>query len=191
MLSTAWALNYCDYPFSSEFSHQNGNWHDEYYKEGIFVGYRYFDRLNITTRYCFGYGLGYSTFSIENPQVEADNKFITVKATVKNTGSKYSVREVVQVHVSAPKGHLEKPVQVLVGFARSKLLAPGQSDEVTVTCPISFCASYCGEHSLILFVSVTAVDQHQHAPKLTLTSSWFLSNSSQSFQLKSLKKLQL
>lgn len=146
-LSTTWAQDYNDYPFSNEFSHQNGNWDDEYYKEGIYVGYRYFDRFNVTPKYCFGYGLGYSTFSIENPQVEANNEFITVKVTVKNTGSKYSGKEVVQVYVSAPNGHIDKPFQVLVGFGKSKLLAPGESEEVTVKCPIRYCASYCVEHS--------------------------------------------
>lgn len=62
---------------------------------------------------------------------------------MKNTGSKYAGREVLQVYVSALNGHLEKPVQVLVGFGKSKLLQPGQSDEVTVECPIRCCASYC------------------------------------------------
>ncbi|KAK8876164.1 hypothetical protein M9Y10_006353 [Tritrichomonas musculus] len=146
-LSTTWAENYEDYPCAKEFSYVNGDWNDEYYREGIYVGYRYFDRFNITPRYCFGYGLGYSTFTIENPQVEADHQYITVKATVKNTGSKYSGKDVVQVYVSAPNGHLHKPFQVLVGFGKSKTLAPGQSDEVTVKCPIQYCASYCEEHS--------------------------------------------
>ena len=146
-LSTTWAMNYKDYPYASDFSHENGNWNDEYYKEGIYVGYRYFDRFNITPRYCFGYGLGYSTFSIENPQVEANSDHITVKATVKNTGSTYSGKEVVQVYVSAPNGHLSKPFQVLVGFGKSKTLAPGQTDEVTIECPLRYCASYCTEHS--------------------------------------------
>ncbi|KAK8842125.1 hypothetical protein M9Y10_026352 [Tritrichomonas musculus] len=146
-LSTTWALNYNDYPYSSQFSHQNKDWHDEYYKEGIYVGYRYFDRFNITPQYCFGYGLGYSTFSIENYNVEADHESITVKATVKNTGSKYSGREVVQVYVSAPNGHLPKPVQVLVGFGKSKTLKPGETDEVTIKCPLRYCSSYCEEHS--------------------------------------------
>ena len=141
-LSTTWALNYNDYPYASQFSHENQNWDDEYYKEGIYVGYRYFDNFNITPRYCFGYGLGYSTFSIEIQNVEANNDHITVKATVKNTGTKYSGKEVVQVYVSAPKGCLDKPFQVLVGFAKSKNLAPGQSDDVTIECPIRYCASY-------------------------------------------------
>lgn len=114
-LSTTWAENYSDYSFHSEFSHENGSWHDEYYKEGILVGYRYFDTFNITPKYCFCFGLSYSTFSIEQPRVEADNKYITVKVNVKNTVSMYSGREVVQVYVSLPKGTLSKPYQILVG----------------------------------------------------------------------------
>lgn len=108
---------------------------------------RYFDRFNITPKYCFGYGLGYSTFSIESSQVEVDHENIIVKATVKNTGSKYSGREVVQVYVSAPEGKIPKPVQVLVGFEKSKTLGPGESEEVTVICPIRYCSSYCEKNS--------------------------------------------
>ena len=69
-LTTTWAVNYSDYPSASEFSHENGNIDDEYYKEGIYVGYRYFDKFNITPRYCFGYGLVYTTFSIENTNAQ-------------------------------------------------------------------------------------------------------------------------
>lgn len=134
-------LNYNDYPCSSQLSHQNGDWHDEYYKKGLYIGYRYFDRFNITPQYFFGYSLGYSTFSIENYNVEADHESITLKATEKNTGSKYS--EVVQVYVNA----LPKPVQVLVGFGKSKTLKPGETDEVTIKCPLRYCSSFCEEHS--------------------------------------------
>ena len=146
-LSTTWAHNYNDYPYASQFSHQNGDWHDEWYKEGIYVGYRYFDRLNIEPRYCFGYGSSYTTFSIGTQKVEATNEKITVKASVKNTGSTFSGKEVVQVYVSAPNGHLDKPVQVLVGFGKTKMLGPGESDELTIECPWSYCASYCEEHA--------------------------------------------
>ena len=51
------------------------------------------------------------------------------------------------MYVSAPNGHLDKPFQVLVGFAKTKLLQPGQSEEFTIECPWSYCASYCEEHS--------------------------------------------
>ena len=70
--------DYNDYPYSLQFSHMNGNFNDEYYKESIYVGYRYFDRLNISPKYSLGYGIGYSTFSIENPQVEIDKENIIV-----------------------------------------------------------------------------------------------------------------
>ena len=132
-LSTTWAKYYEDYPSAKEFSYVNGNWNDEYYKECIYVGYRYFDKFNITLRYCFGYGTGYSTFSIDNVHVEADHKSITVKATVKNTGSKYNGKEAVQVYVSPPKGHLHKPFQVLVGFGKSRSY---RSMSITLLCLI-------------------------------------------------------
>lgn len=146
-LSTTWAAKYEDYPSATEFAHVNGNWHDEYYKEGIYVGYRYFDKFNITPQYCFGYGLGYSTFSIENAQVEVNNDHIIVKATVKNTGTTYSGKEVVQVYVSCPSHHINKPFQVLVGFGKTKTLSPGENDELTIVCPLRHCASYCSKYS--------------------------------------------
>ena len=64
-LTASWAFKYEDYPNAAEFSHNNGNVKEEYYNEGIYVGYRYFDSFDIPVRYGFGFGLSYTDFSVE------------------------------------------------------------------------------------------------------------------------------
>lgn len=141
-LTDTWAADYMDYPSSAEFSHNNGNWNDEYYKDGIYVGYRYFDTFNVTPAYPFGYGLGYTTFSMEVLKTAADEKMVSVTVQVTNTGSTYAGREVVQVYGSAPREGLEKPWQVLAAFGKTKLLAPGESQRLTISFPLTNLESY-------------------------------------------------
>ena len=97
-LTTTWAENYMDYPSADTFSHMNGNTEDEYYTEGIYVGYRYFDSFNVTPAYPFGYGKSYTEFSLSDAGAAVSGDLIRVKATVKNTGSRYAGRESVQVY---------------------------------------------------------------------------------------------
>jgi len=144
-LTDTWAGEYRDYPSSATFSHNNGNVNDEYYEEGIFVGYRYFDTFNITPNYCFGYGKGYTDFSVETLKVQANEQEIRVKVRVTNTGDVYAGREVVQVYYSAPEGALEKPYQELAGFAKTKKLAPKESQELTICYKTASMASYSME----------------------------------------------
>ena len=142
-LSTTWAENYLDYPCAATFSHMNGDTDDEYYNEGIYVGYRYFDTFNVTPAYPFGFGLGYTTFAIGNVKVSLEGKDAVVAAEVTNTGTKYAGRESVQVYYSAPAGNLEKPYQELAGFAKTKELAPGESCTVKIRFALASMASYC------------------------------------------------
>ena len=141
-LTTTWAENYEDYPNAKTFSHMNGDIHDEYYEEGIYVGYRYFDTFDVTPAYPFGYGKSYTTFDVKTEEVTADAKQISVKVRVTNTGATYSGKEVVQVYYSAPAGKLEKPYQELAAYAKTKELAPGESEELIITYPVECMASY-------------------------------------------------
>ncbi len=131
-LTDTWAMHYEDYPSSKGFSHNNGNCNDEYYTEGIYVGYRYFDTFGVEPLYPFGYGLDYTTFSIDTKTVEVigDRVYVTVEVT--NSGEIYSGREVVQIYASAPPGRLEKPYQELVGFGKTKVLAPGERQTLRI-----------------------------------------------------------
>jgi beta-glucosidase len=141
-LTDTWAENYSDYPSSATFSHNNGNIDDEYYTEGIYVGYRYFDTFGIKPAYSFGYGKGYTDFAYEVDDVIADEKKVYVSVTVTNTGSKYAGREVIQVYVTSPECAIDKPFKELRGFAKTSLLGPSQKETVTITFDTASMASY-------------------------------------------------
>jgi beta-glucosidase len=141
-LTTTWAENYLDYPGAADFSHVNGDDNDEYYKEGVFVGYRYFDTFNVAPAYPFGYGLSYTDFAIETQDVKACGKKVVVTVKVTNIGEKYSGKEVVQIYYSAPDGQIEKPYQELAAYAKTGELAPGESEVLTISYPTAVMASY-------------------------------------------------
>ena len=102
------------------------------HEEDIYVGYRFFDTFNREVAYPFGYGLSYTTFAFSNAKIkQLNNESIEVSVTVKNTGS-VAGKEVAQVYVTAPKGRLEKPVQELKAFAKTRELKPGESQTLTM-----------------------------------------------------------
>ena len=145
-LTDTWAYKYEDYPNAETFSHNNGNVETEKYEEGIYVGYRYFDTFQVPVRYPFGFGLSYTDFSLTTKEITlsaADTVSVTV--TVTNTGSSYSGKEVVQIYVSCPQDKMEKEYRRLAGFAKTKLLAPGQSEELSIEIPLYTLASYCAK----------------------------------------------
>ncbi|MDY3918278.1 MAG: glycoside hydrolase family 3 C-terminal domain-containing protein [Candidatus Limivivens sp.] len=141
-LASTWAENYQDYPCADTFSFRNGDTDDEYYREGIYVGYRYFDSFHVTPAYPFGYGLSYTEFEVKAKKAEVSGGQVTVEAVVTNTGDTYSGKEVVQVYYSAPKGRLEKPYQELAAYAKTRELAPGESETLTLSYPVTAMASY-------------------------------------------------
>ena len=141
-LSDTWAKQYSDIPFANEYSYLNGNLEDEYYKEGIFVGYRYFDSFGVEPSYPFGFGLSYTDFSVQSAGIAADGSRITVKASVINTGDVYAGKEVVQLYVSAPNGKLCKEFQSLAAFAKTEILQPSASETVELAFDLKSLASY-------------------------------------------------
>lgn len=129
-----------------EYSTTDGFGHpdDTYYKEGIYVGYRYFDTFGRRPVFPFGYGMGYTTFVVKPKDMTADASKVTVTASVTNTGNAAG-REVVQVYYSAPAGKLDKPWQELAAYAKTKELSPGESQEITLSFDTESMASYCTE----------------------------------------------
>ena len=135
-LATTWSA-WEDYFPMEDFGDHN----DTRYREGIYVGYRYFDSVGKKALFPFGYGLSYTTFSITEIAVSRQADKITVAATVTNTGS-FPGKEVVQVYVSCPKGKLDKPYQDLAAFGKTRNLAPGESESLQITFSMKDLASY-------------------------------------------------
>lgn len=101
------------------------------YREGIFTGYRGYDRTGVKPRYPFGFGLGYSTFEFSNLALEkAGDGQVSVSFDVKNTGS-VEAAEVAQVYVTDDAASVPRPAKELKGFEKVTL-KPGQSRRVTV-----------------------------------------------------------
>ncbi len=123
-----------------------GDLDDTLYKEGIYVGYRYFDKAGIIPAYPFGYGLGYTAFLVEPKSLKADTETITVTVSVKNTGS-FAGKEVVQVYYSAPEGRLDKPYQELAAYAKTKELRPYEEQELSISFATAAMASFDEENA--------------------------------------------
>ena len=141
-LSSTWPMEYGDLPNAMEYSYLKGNFDYEKYKEGIYVGYRYYDSFNITPRYEFGYGLSYTDFSIEYVDTVVDKTNVTVMVKVTNTGDTYSGKKSVQLYISAPSVALLREYQSLAAFSKTDLLAPGQSQSIELGFDITDFAGY-------------------------------------------------
>ena len=140
-LADTWAYSYEDFPFAMEYGSLNGDLDNEYYKEGIFVGYRWFDSFGITARYPFGFGLSYTNFTVKCAETWVEASRVHLKAQVTNTGSR-SGKEVAQLYLSAPEGGMVKEYQSLAAFAKTKELAPGESEILELSFDLGELASY-------------------------------------------------
>ncbi|WP_295720701.1 glycoside hydrolase family 3 C-terminal domain-containing protein [Mucilaginibacter sp.] len=113
------------------------------YEEGIYVGYRYYDAAKIKPAYEFGYGLSYTKFKFSDLKLSSTDFVTSVTATitVKNTGD-IAGKEVVQLYIGAPKKDLDKPEQELKAFAKTRLLAAGESQTMTFIIKAADLASF-------------------------------------------------
>ena len=145
-LSDTIARRYEDYPSSASFGGRDYN----DYAEGIYVGYRYFDRHPEKALYPFGFGLSYTDFSITQVSLRREDGETQAVVTVTNTGS-CAGKEVVQLWCYPPEGRLDKPLRVLAAFAKTETLAPGESQKLTLRCDDKCLASYDEEnHRFVL-----------------------------------------
>ena len=135
-LATTWSA-WDDYCTQGTFGDRN----DTDYREGIYVGYRYFDSVGKTALFPFGFGLSYSSFRIDPQPVEMSGTKVSVRADVTNMGS-LAGKEVVQVYVSCPQGRLGKPYQDLAGFAKTPFLEGNRSETVEIGFDLKDIASY-------------------------------------------------
>ena len=131
-LTTTWTA-WEDYPRIGEFGEQD----DTRYREGIYVGYRYFDSIEKKPLFPFGFGLGYTDFTED--LLSADEKSVTVN--VKNTG-RCPGRETVQIYISCPSGTLDQPPRKLAAFSKTKELAPGEEQTLIIPYDLKDVSSY-------------------------------------------------
>lgn len=145
-LSATWPENYQQVPFGNEYGKEEKS---AYYKEGIFVGYKYYDTFQKAPLFPFGFGLSYSQFK-STFKAKVKDDLVTVTATVKNTG-KVPAKEVVQIYVSPPQGKLKKEAKRLVAFEKTPLIKAGQSCQIDLTFNFSKLYSYAeNQNSYIL-----------------------------------------
>ncbi len=140
-LASTWAA-WKDYNHAGDF----GEIDDTYYKEGIYVGYRYFDSVEKEPVFPFGYGVSYTEFAREHQNVSMHGTQVSVSALVKNIG-KFPGKEVLQLYVSVPAGKLDQPYQVLAAFAKTRELQPGETDTLMLTFDIRNLASFDTENA--------------------------------------------
>lgn len=123
---------------------------DTHYREGVYVGYRFYDSVGKEPLFPFGFGLGYTTFDVETRQVSLDGPCVSIDVDVTNTGE-HSGKETVQVYAGVPAGRLDQPLQALAGFTKTDEIAPGATAHITIDVDLTDLAS-CDEavHATIL-----------------------------------------
>ena len=197
-LVDSWAYRYEDYPNAASFSHNNGNVEKEFYEEGIYVGYRYFDTFAVPVRYGFGYGLSYTTFEIKEKNIQCDSEHnIQVSVSVKNTGDTAG-KEVVQIYAALPGGQVEKEAHRLVAYEKTALLQPQEEQTLILKIPAERFAFYEEEKAAWIlgkgFYGIfagTSLESAELAGGLKLEQDVILEKVKNLFPLKeSLKELQ-
>ena len=123
-LAETWPLTYADVPSAADFATRRKTVE---YREGLYIGYRYFTTAEKAVRFPFGYGMSYTTFAYSD--LAADEQGVSL--TVTNTGS-VAGTEIVQLYVAKKDSELFRPAKELKGFARVTL-APGEKQRITIT----------------------------------------------------------
>lgn len=141
-LTDTWAMRYEDYPSADTFSHCNGDLENAEYAEGIYVGYRWFEKYDIAPRFRLGYGLSYTEFSKTVNEISPSS----VTVTVTNTGL-CPGKETVILFVGKPDGHLDHERRSLAAFGKTKELAPGESSTLILDIDLEKVASFDEERN--------------------------------------------
>ena len=139
-LITTWAKAE-DYPSIGDFAAMD----DTRYREGIYVGYRYFDAAGIKPVFPFGFGLNFTEFCTAATGFSVEQNTVSVSVTVTNTG-RFAGKETVQLYYSAPDGKLRKPLRELGAYGKTAELSPGESENLTLSLPTENMASWDSNH---------------------------------------------
>lgn len=140
-LTDTWAKTYGDVPCGDIYSYRAEDVRQQLYKEGIYVGYRYYDTYQVPVRYPFGFGLSYTQFDIRCENAALSGDCCSVQVRITNTGD-CPGREVVQLYASCPDGNLKKEYQRLAAFAKTKLLDSGEVQTLSLSFGLADLASY-------------------------------------------------
>jgi len=144
-LAVTWPKHYGDIPFGEEFGPYGDDPNHAAYREGIYVGYRYYDSFGVAPRYPFGFGRSYTDFDVNTEEVVLEGTEAAVTVRVKNRGTVYGGKQVVQVYVSCPRLSMPREYQSLAAFGKTKTLQPGQEQTLTLRFPLSHLACFCEE----------------------------------------------
>lgn len=139
-LSDTWAKNYSDIPYGNEYSYLSND-DNEYYKENIYVGYKYFLTFNKEAKYYFGYGLTYTKFKLELKNYSYTDNYINLIVNVKNIGE-FAAKEAVMAFSSFPKGKLDKEAVRLIGFNKTDELSPNMDIDLPIQIKLDYLSSY-------------------------------------------------
>lgn len=138
-LSTTWC-GWNDRPAIGSF----GDRYETRYKEGIYVGYRYYESAGVAPLFPFGFGLSFTRFSIRVDIVREEAGRVSLSVNVKNVGNRNG-KEVVQLYVGSPRGRLDKPKKVLAAFEKTGELKPGEEQSLILSFDVRDMASYDAE----------------------------------------------
>lgn len=137
-LTDTWVTSLHTIPFADDFARQK----EEVYREGIYVGYRYFTSFHKTVQYPFGYGLSYTTFKTQFDDLVIDKDTVTIHCTITNTGHTYAGKHVIQLYCACPGVTLDREAHMLVAFAKTKKLSPQETETVQLSFSLYDLAAY-------------------------------------------------
>jgi beta-glucosidase len=149
------------------------------YEDGIYVGYRYYNTFKVPVSYEFGYGLSYTNFEVSNLKLSSSkfSKQLAITVEVKNIG-KVAGKEVIQLYLGAPSSNLDKPESELKGFAKTKLLQPGEAQTISfVLDPMSLCSFDPASSSWIAEAGNYKVKAGTSSADIRQSASFSLANS--------------
>ncbi len=148
-LTCTFPVDYNDVPSAKDFpGTPKDNPQQVMYEDDIYVGYRYFNTFGVKPSFPFGYGLSYTKFEYSDLALSSNvfEDSINVSVTITNTG-KISGKEVVQLYISAPESVLKKPIEELKGFAKTRLIEPGESQTLIFKIDLECLKSYHPDQS--------------------------------------------
>lgn len=137
-LTATWARRYDDIPCARAFGSLKGDVSQDTYRDGVYVGYRYFDSFGVRPLFAFGFGLSYTTFALRAAGLDVQPGHLAVQVEVANTGARFAGREVAQVYLSAPQGELPR---------ERRRLAPGETQTLTLEIPQKQLAAFHPEQN--------------------------------------------